>query len=188
MSKYIDAEHLRKEVKILEKASHKFALGCADRETRKFHEGKDYAYQHVGVIIDSLQQEQSEFSSNLVDIDAVREDFMTEVYRVLDADSTNDRANAIIYAFDSLPTVCQEQPEVDLEKEVRTYCCSSFRFNYDELNDSFYSNAFEFDDVVELARHFYELGQQEMRHRITNPEYNAKVVEQLKSEYPIIKE
>ena len=82
----------------------------------------------------------------------------------------------------------QDQPEVDLEKEVRTYCCSSFRFNYDELNDSFYSNAFEFDDAVELARHFYELGQQEMRHRIMNPEYNAKVVERLKSEYPIIKE
>ena len=55
MSKYINAEHLRKEVKRLEKAAHKSALGCADRETRKFHEGKDYAYQHVGVIIDSLQ-------------------------------------------------------------------------------------------------------------------------------------
>lgn len=52
----------------------------------------------------------------------------------------------------------EEQQEVDLEKEVRIYCGSSFRFNYDELNDSFYSNAFEFDDVVELARHFYELG------------------------------
>lgn len=52
----------------------------------------------------------------------------------------------------------QERPEVDLEKEVRIYCCSSFKFNYDEFNDSFYSNAFEFDDAVELARHFYELG------------------------------
>ena len=61
---------------------------------------------------------------------------------------------------ESLPedALQQEQPEVDLEKEVRIYCGSSFRFNYDELNDSFYSNAFEFDDVVELARYFYELG------------------------------
>lgn len=57
--------------------------------------------------------EQPEYSSNLVDVDAVREDFMTEVYRVLDADPTNDRANTIIAAFDSLPTVSQEeQPEV----------------------------------------------------------------------------
>lgn len=47
---------------------------------------------------------------------------------------------------------------MDLEKAVRTYCSSSFKFNYDELNDNFYSHAFEFDDVVELARHFYELG------------------------------
>lgn len=40
----------------------------------------------------------------------------------------------------------------------------------------------------DIARHFYELGQQEMRRRITHPEYNAKVVEQLKSEYPATKE
>ena len=55
--KYIDTDHLRKEVKRLEKAAHKSALGCADSETRKFHEGKDFAYQHVGILIDSLQQE-----------------------------------------------------------------------------------------------------------------------------------
>lgn len=57
MTKYIDAERLRKEVKSLEKTAHKSALGCADSETRKFHEGKDFAYQHVGILIDSLQQE-----------------------------------------------------------------------------------------------------------------------------------
>lgn len=62
------------------------------------------------------QQKQPEPSNNLVDADAVREDFITQVYRVLDTDPTNDRANAIIDAFDSLPTVSQVQPEVDLEK------------------------------------------------------------------------
>lgn len=56
--KYIDADRLKKEVKRLEKAAHKSALGCADSETRKFHEGKDFAYQHIGFLIDSLQQEQ----------------------------------------------------------------------------------------------------------------------------------
>lgn len=55
-----------------------------------------------------VEHEQSDPSNNLVDVDAVREDFITEVYRVLDADPTNDRANAIIDAFDSLPTVSQE--------------------------------------------------------------------------------
>ena len=58
--KYIDADLLRKEIKRLEKAAHKSALGCEDSETRKFHEGKDFAYQHVGVLIGSLQQEQQE--------------------------------------------------------------------------------------------------------------------------------
>lgn len=56
--KYIDAELLRKEVKRLEKIVHKSALDCADSETRKFHEGKALAYQFVGMLIDSLQQEQ----------------------------------------------------------------------------------------------------------------------------------
>lgn len=65
------------------------------------------------------QQKQSDLSNNLVDVDAVREDFITEVYRVLDADSTNDRANAIIGAFDSLPTICQEQSEVGLVAEIK---------------------------------------------------------------------
>ena len=63
--KYIDTDHLRKEVKRLEKAAHKSALGCADSETRKFHEGKDFAYQHIGFLIDSLQQEQPSLPDNL---------------------------------------------------------------------------------------------------------------------------
>lgn len=41
----------------------------------------------------------------LIDVDSVRDDFMAEIYRILDGDPTNDRANAIINAFDSLPTV-----------------------------------------------------------------------------------
>ena len=44
-----------------------------------------------------------------VNVDEVRDDFMQEVYRVLDADSTNDRANQIIDAFDNLPTVTIEK-------------------------------------------------------------------------------
>ena len=70
------------------------------------------------------KQEQPECSSSLVDVDAVREDFMTEVYRVLDADPTNDRANAIINAFDSLPTVSQ-QPKVDLVAELKHHLATT---------------------------------------------------------------
>jgi len=42
---------------------------------------------------------------NIVNVDEVRDDFANEVYSILDADSTTDRANLIIEAFDSLPTV-----------------------------------------------------------------------------------
>lgn len=59
-----------------------------------------------------VKQERPEALSNLIDADAVRDDFVREIYRVLDADPTNDRANAIIDAFDSLPTIQQEQPEL----------------------------------------------------------------------------
>lgn len=96
--KYIDAELLRKEVKRLEKAAHKSAIGCADSETRKFHEGKDFAYQHVGILIDSLQQ---------------------------------------------------EQPEIDLEKEIE----KELRLHYNDDQDVYWWNY-----LKNSFRHFYELG------------------------------
>ena len=105
MSKYIDAEKLIAAIERLIKVNKKL-------KSNRFIEGIAAGYGDVLSAITSLQQEQPEPSNNLVDVDAVREDFITEVYRVLDADPTNDRANAIINAFDSLPTVSQEQPEV----------------------------------------------------------------------------
>ena len=79
---------------------------------------------------------------NCIDADAVRDDFVREIYRVLDADPTNDRANAIIDAFDSLPTIQQEQPNVDSDKLVNEEFSSHCRtteyglvatYNRDEL-------------------------------------------------------
>ena len=56
---------------------------------------------------------------SFVNVDDVREDFVQEVYRVLDADSTNDRANQIIDAFDNLPTVIIEnQRQTFTKKDV----------------------------------------------------------------------
>lgn len=105
-----------------------------------------------------LQQEQPE-PSNLVDVDAVREDFIAEVYRVLDADSTNDRANAIIDAFDSFPTVSQIQPEVDLEKEMDSYFNEHFSPCVDgTLISERTGMEIDGNDYDDIARHFYELG------------------------------
>ena len=40
-------------------------------------------------------------------------------------------------------------------------------------------------DYESIARHFYELGMSVMRERIRNPDYNQKVIEKMKSEYPM---
>jgi hypothetical protein len=56
------------------------------------------------VIVEKKEQ------SPYINSDAVREDFMSEVYRILDADPTNDRANQIIDVFDKLPTIEITEP------------------------------------------------------------------------------
>lgn len=99
-----------------------------------------------------VKQEQPECSGSLVDVDAVREDFMKEVYRVLDADPTNDRANAIIDAFDSLPIV-SKQPEVDLEDIIRVEFGTRAK-----VEDGRRCVKLNWDKFSILARQFIELG------------------------------
>lgn len=84
----------------------------------------------------------------------------------------------------------QEQPEIDLEKEFNDFLEKQNAYVNDDdvisyYNDSSFNHTY---DIYPIARYFYKLGQLEMQHRITNPEYNAKVIEQLKSEYPTTKE
>ena len=78
----------------------------------------------------------------------------------------------------------QEQQEVNIEKEIEEHV--------EDMPMSEFTHESEVDIHYDWARkefrYFYELGQREMRHRITNPEYNAKVIERLKSEQPTIKE
>lgn len=92
-----------------------------------------------------------------------------------------------------------KQPGMDVEKEIEDY---AYSLPHSTTGSSAYvsdkrlpiarqfgiKHAWSFEYVMEIAMHSYELGQLEMRRRITNPEYNAKVVEQLKSEYPVRKE
>ena len=179
--KYVDTDKLVKSINNYQEGA-KAALNPTDGDT-DYYKGKIDTCKDIQEFITSLQQEQTESSNNLVDVDTVREDFIMEVYRVLDADPTNDRANAIIYAFDSLPTVTQEQSDLDLEKEIDEHVegMPMSEFTHESEVDIHY------DWARKEFRYFYELGQREMRHRITNPEYNAKVIEQLKSEYPTIK-
>ena len=108
-----------------------------------------------------------------IDADKIR----SEVERIQETgcESPISVCNDILSFIDFLQ---QEQPKVDLEKELDTYYDSPL-WDGEPVSWMTYTR---------IARHFYELGQLEMRYRITNPEYNAKVIEQLKSEYPAIKE
>lgn len=69
------------------------------------------------------QGEQKFAEGTFVNVDDVREDFIQEVYRVLDADSTNDRANQIIDAFDNLPTVTIEKQGVQPRYNIGDVIC-----------------------------------------------------------------
>ena len=110
--KHIDAELLLKEIKRFEKAAHKYALGCADSETRKFYEGKDFAYQFVGVLIDSLQQENK---PNL--LKSLEEYFEKTPKEQLDADWEKLKVyNEIGPDVETYCKAQREQQEVDLEK------------------------------------------------------------------------
>lgn len=53
--------------------------------------------------LEMAKYKDSQLSGTLVNVDEVREDFMNTVYSTLSDDPTNDRANSIINAFDSLP-------------------------------------------------------------------------------------
>ncbi len=154
--KYIDAQRLRKEIKRLEKAAHRSALVCADSETRKFHEGKDFAYQHVGVLIDSLPQEQEELPK-------IAEYYYHKgVYEGL----SQGRADGLKILEESMkikadPVIVikqQEQQEVDLGADIE--------MEWDSFNKHLAEYGKESDEVVwlnwlsfvDIARHFYELG------------------------------
>jgi hypothetical protein len=86
--------------------------------------GGDYDLLNKQIAWLEKQGEQKFAEGTFVNVDDVREDFVKEVYRVLDADSTNDRANQIIDAFDNLPTVTIKQDPCDNCKMTYSTCYS----------------------------------------------------------------
>lgn len=155
MTKYIDAEklkaHIEARMEILWDR-----LPDADKEHPTDIELRDLGmYMALEGLVDDLDSLQQDKES--VELELCSQTWWEERgWIMIPPDATIEGIDSLLKQVRK--KLQQEQPEVDLEKEVRTYCNSSFKFDYDELNDSFYSNAFEFDDVIELARHFYELG------------------------------
>lgn len=75
--------------------------------------------------------------------------------------------------FGGNPEIIQQG--MDFEKEYKSYI--------ESRKDDLSGNAVTVN-MKDLARHFYQLGVSVMRERITNPEYNQKIIEKMKSEYP----
>lgn len=75
----------------------------------------------------------------------------------------------------------QKQSNVDLETEIEWEWAHREKQEIDFLECA----EMDKDEFVRFALLFYELGQREMRNRISNPEYNKQVVDKMKSEHPI---
>lgn len=71
-----------------------------------FQKMKEAGYEWDAKKKELKEIEQKNIEGTFINVDEVRENFIKEVYRVLGNDATNDRANDIIYYFDSLPTIC----------------------------------------------------------------------------------
>ena len=63
------------------------------------------------------------------------------------ADYNDGRDDVKMMVLDIINRLQQEQPEVDLEKEIEEY-----------FPESAFYTGWNYDDMEEVARHFYELG------------------------------
>ena len=184
MPKYIDIEKLKVLLSDL-KENHKQYRG-------DFDDGVVFAVDEIlddiEENIDSLQAEQSSLPDNL---DEAAEEYENTLWE----DGCKDCGYSpleVFYAFKAgaewmAEKAKQEQPEVDLEEEVRNY----MEIHHLHIKDG---GRVVFDngdspnfmcDIRDIARHFFERGMSVMRERITNPDYNQKDIEKIKSEYPM---
>ena len=82
-------------------------------------------------------------------------------------------------------TEAEKEIDVNLVREIEKFMYHlELRANTPPIPDEYIDDT----TIYKIAQHFYELGQQEMRKRISNPEYNKEVIERMKSEYPDSKE
>lgn len=69
--------------------------------------------------LEKQAEQKPAIEGTFINVDEVREDFMQEVYSVLNDDATNDRANQIIDFFDHLPAITIQKPvEIDESSDM----------------------------------------------------------------------
>ena len=169
--KYIDADRLKAEIERLGRNWD----GVQELQPVSLFQADLYELLDI---IDSLQQEQPEQP-----IKGYDEAYLNE--KIAKASKTWEGVDVDKYMAEIRG---YERPEVDLKKEIKEWVDLMVGASFPEQDGDYISEEDYRSVIRQTALHFCELGQLEMRHRITNPEYNAKVVEQLKSEYPARKE
>ena len=159
--KYIDADKLIKSVNNYQEGA-KAALNPTDGDA-DYYKGKIDACKDMQEFITSLQQEQPKFKIGDT-IHKIGENtvFPMTIERISDGDYVCDGGKCFVSIKfqDDYELVEQEQPDVDLEKEVSNY----LKIHHLHIKDGG-RIVFENDDtpnfmgdIRDIARHFYELG------------------------------
>ncbi len=147
MKNTIDADLLREKIE---------SIGLYSQKSSDYNDGRNDMKIMVLDLIDSLQQEQPETLNNKFTFP-----------KFLYARTTDNKTMDVSYAPQSLDATEyirndffeQEQPDVDLEKEIDDYIGNHFSEAHDGVLLSDASRMeLAITDIAPMARHFYELG------------------------------
>lgn len=161
--KYIDADRLRAEIKFAKSVyddPKRVVYGVADAYRQ---DGRAAMCDDILKRIDSLQQDETQVDKML----SSQIWWEEQGWIMIPPDATVEGIDSLLREVKK--KLQQEQPEVYLEKEI-------IRYQREVMDRD--------TTVRDVALHFFELGQKEMRKRLSNPEYNKAVIEMMKSEYP----
>lgn len=154
MSKYIDADLLRKEI-------NKWTDAMSDNIEDDYSDGVRFALNHFVFILESLQQEQPSLPPNLDEVakqlyPIITEEAKSDEWKIANREY-NDMCIKLQDAFRKgaewmAKQIKQEQPEVDLEKEIDKFL-NETGAPYVWCNDD---EQKEWCNII--ARHFAEWG------------------------------
>lgn len=167
--KYIDADRLKAET---EKRMH-ICDGIFERDSDTYYQGKAVAYQETLSLIDSLQQEHpdchtvEDWMQHIKNADKLTKDIFSKgPYDVL-YDALNHPYQHCYDAIKEFGELCfqtgvnsvkQEQPEVDLKKEVKEWADLMVGASFPKQDGDFISEEDYRSVIRQTAYHFYELG------------------------------
>ena len=161
--KYIDAELLRKEIE----KERKSIDGLFTEGDNNFYDGQDDAYNHTLALIDSLRQEQSDFPTT----DEQIKEFLATHPKV----EVPNKYKTPDWLWKK-----QEQPEVDLEKEIEIFTVQLYHETFGNGQGTL--DEFDWEDIAtvieETAHHFCEFGLRRAAEIYDNIEYNGQRAEE----------